>query len=196
MNHETSTIPPNARDVSMSMAQVNILAIPVALVPVLFFGGLFVLVNGWGAVPHAVGLFRKPVILLLLLAGGIVLHELLHGAAWAFYGKKPLTAITFGIHWATATPFAHCTEPLRVDAYRIGALVPAILLGIGPTLLAIFAGVHWLLFPGLIFTAAAAGDFLVVWMLRSAHSAQMVQDHPDRAGCFLFDHDTSEESSE
>lgn len=195
MNHETSPIPPNARDVTMSMAQVNILAVPVAIVPVLFFGGLFVLVNGWGAVPHAVGLFRKPVILLSVLAGGIVLHELLHAAAWAFYGEKPLTAITFGIHWATVTPFAHCTEPLRVDAYRIGALTPALLLGIGPALLAIFTDAHWLLFPGLIFTAAAAGDFLIVWMLRSARSTQMVQDHPDRAGCLLFDHVPSEEST-
>ncbi len=187
-------VPPNGRDVTMSMAQVNLLAIPVAVVPVLLLGGLFVLVNGWGALSSSLALFRQPVTFAAVLIGGIVTHELLHGAAWAFYGNKPLTAITFGIHWVTLTPYAHCREPLRAEAYRLGALAPALILGICPALLAIFAGMYWFLFPGLIFTAAAAGDFLIVWMLRGVRSSQMVLDHPRRAGCIVYDHISSEES--
>jgi len=187
MDQQSSSIPANARDVSMSMARVNLLAIPVAIVPVLLLGSLFVLVNGWGAVSHSLALFRHIVYLVLIIAGGVVAHELLHGAAWAWYGHKPLTAITFGIHWPTLTPYAHCTVPLQAAAYRIGALTPALLLGVGPTLAAIFTEAHWLLFPGLVFTAPAAGDFMVVWMLRTVRSTQLVQDHPDRAGCLVYD---------
>ena len=187
MNQQSPAIPANARDVSMSMARVNLLAIPVAIVPVLLLGSLFVLVNGWSAVSQTAALFRKPVLLLVVLVGGVVLHELLHAAAWAAYGRKPLTSITFGIHWPTLTPYAHCTVPLQADVYRLGALTPALLLGIVPSLLAVFAGIHWLFFPGLVFTIAAAGDFLIVWMLRGVRSTQLVQDHPDRAGCLVFD---------
>ena len=194
MNQQSPAIPANARDVSMSMARVNLLAIPVAIVPVLLLGSLFVLVNGWSAVSQTVALFRKPVLLLAVLAGGVALHELLHAAAWAAYGQKPLTSITFGIHWPTLTPYAHCTVPLQADVYRLGALTPALLLGIIPSLLAIFAGIYWLFFPGLVFTIAAAGDFLVVWMLRGVRSTQLVQDHPDRAGCLVFDNTTSKGS--
>ena len=195
MNQQSPAIPANARDVSMSMARVNLLAIPVAIVPVLLLGALFVLVNGWSAISQTVALFRKPALLLVVLIGGVVLHELLHAAAWAAYGQKPLTSITFGIHWPTLTPFAHCTVPLQADAYRLGALTPALLLGIVPSFLAIVAGIYWLLFPGIIFTAAAAGDFLVVWMLRGVRSTQLVQDHPDRAGCLVFDNTATEGST-
>ncbi|MCC6397775.1 MAG: DUF3267 domain-containing protein [Bacteroidetes bacterium] len=191
---QPTSLPLNAHDVSMSMARVNILAIPVAIVPVVLLGLLFVAVNGWGGFSLTVALFRQPLTLFLVLIGGVLAHELLHGAAWAHFGNKPLTAITFGIHWPTLTPFAHCKEPLSAEAYRIGALTPALLLGIAPSLLAIFAGAHMLLFPGLVFTAAAAGDFLIVWMLRGVRSTQMVLDHPDRAGCLVYDLPPSKES--
>ncbi len=67
MNQQSPAIPANARDVSLSMARVNLLAIPVAIVPVLLLGSLFVLVNGWSAVSQAAALFRKPVLLLVVL---------------------------------------------------------------------------------------------------------------------------------
>lgn len=195
MEGQSPVIPAHARDVSMSMARVNVLAIPVAIVPVLLLGFLFVLVNGWGALSGAVVLFRKPLLLVIILAGGVVLHELLHAAAWAAYGEMPLTSIRFGIHWPTLTPYAHCTVPLQARAYRLGAVTPALLLGILPSFLATFTGMKWLFFPGLVFTAAAAGDVLVLWMLRGVHPTQMVQDHPDRAGCLVFDSLPSEGSA-
>ena len=193
-NAQPPSLPPNTHDVSMSMARMNVLAIPVAIVPVLLLGFLFVAVNGWGGFSHAAALFRRPLALFLVLIGGVLAHELLHGAAWAHFGRKPLTSISFGIHWPTLTPFAHCREPLSVEAYRIGAVTPALLLGIGPSVLAIFTGAHVLLFPGLVFTAAAAGDFLILWMLRGVRSTQMVLDHPDRAGCLVYDLPPSKES--
>lgn len=185
--NDSSTIPPGGRDLSLSMKQVNLMAIPLAAIPALILVFLYAAVQGWGGFHAAASIFRQPVALILILAIGIILHELLHGAAWAHYGQKPLSCITFGIHWATLTPYTHCRETLTVEAYRIGAIVPAILLGFIPSMLAIFYGVGWLLFPGIIFTAAAAGDLLIIWLLRKEPAAALVLDHPSRAGCLVFD---------
>lgn len=180
-------IPPGGRDLSLSMRQVNLMAIPVAVIPALLIVLLYAGVHGWGGFKGTVSIFRQPGISLTILAGGIILHELLHGAAWAYYGQKQLSAITFGVHWATLTPYAHCREALTVEAYRIGALVPAIVLGLLPSLLAVFGGIPWLLFPGILFSAAAGGDLLIIWLLRKERGTSMVLDHPDRAGCIVYD---------
>jgi hypothetical protein len=183
----SSTLPPGGRDLSLSMKQVNLMAIPLAAAPALIIVFLYAAVQGWSGFHAAASIFRAPVSLALILICGIILHELLHAAAWAHYGQKHLSCITFGIHWATLTPYTHCRETLTVEAYRIGAIVPAILLGLIPSALAIFSGFGWLLFPGIIFTAAAAGDMLILWLLRKEPPSALVLDHPSRAGCLVFD---------
>jgi hypothetical protein len=169
------------------MRQVNLMAIPAALIPAAIIILAYAGMHGWSGFRAAVVIFRQPALFFTILAGGIVLHELLHGAAWAYYGQKPLTAITFGVHWPTLTPFAHCRELLTAEAYRIGALTPAVLLGFIPSALAIFGGMPWLLIPGMLFTVAASGDLLIIWLLRHERRTALVLDHPDRAGCIVYD---------
>jgi hypothetical protein len=186
---------PEWRDVSLSMRQVNLMAIPVALIPAAIIVVLYAAVNGWAAFRYAAGIFRAPGLALAILVGGILLHELLHGAAWAWFGHRPLSAITFGIHWPTLTPYAHCRDAMTVEAYRIGAATPAVVLGLVPSALAIFGSMHWLLFPGILFTAAAGGDLLILWLLRHEHHAAMVRDHPDRAGCLVHDPPSTQDAN-
>ncbi len=165
----------------------QILSIPFALAPLLIAVVPFLLLHGWDGFFRAAVIFRHPWILSIVLFGGIVLHEMLHGAAWAHFGNKPLTTIRFGIQWKVLTPYAHCPEPLEARAYRLGAMTPAFLLGIVPVALATTTGPVWLLFPGLLFLVAAAGDFLILWLLRGVRPTQRVLDHPDRAGCLIYD---------
>ncbi len=123
---------------------------------------------------------------LAALVGGIVLHEALHGLAWALFGRTPWSAIRFGFQWKTLTPYAHCREPMTVRAYRIGAAAPGVVLGLIPAALGLLAG-HGLLFLfGFLFTVAAAGDALILWLLRQARPGWLVVDHPDRVGCYLL----------
>jgi hypothetical protein len=183
------------KDVSLSMRQVNLMAIPVALIPAVAIVLLYAGVNGWASFRFAAAFFRSTWFALAILIGGIILHELLHGAAWAYFGRRPLTAIKFGIHWATLTPYAHCRDAMTVEAYRIGAATPAIVLGLLPSALAIFGGMHWLLFPGILFSAAAGGDLLILWLLRHEHGTALVRDHPDRAGCLVHDPQSSQDDN-
>ncbi|HET6528317.1 MAG TPA: hypothetical protein VFG39_06165, partial [Balneolaceae bacterium] len=46
----------------------------------------------------------------------------------------------------------------------------------------------WLLGFGLLFTLAAGGDILILWLLRKVDDGLLVQDHPDLVGCVVLGH--------
>lgn len=123
---------------------------------------------------------------LLILLGGIVVHELIHGITWAMYAKSGFRSIRFGVLWKMLTPYCHCKEPLQVRHYMIGALMPAIILGFAPAVLAMALGSAKLLAFALFFTVAAMGDFMIIQLIRKEPAGTLVLDHPSEAGCYVF----------
>lgn len=121
-----------------------------------------------------------------ILLFGIIAHELIHGITWSLFTRNGFKSIKFGVLWKMLTPYCHCKEPLRVRQYIIGAVAPAIFLGFVPAVLAIFIGNFGLLVFGIVFTMAAAGDFLIINLLRNENKDDFVQDHPSEAGCYIY----------
>jgi|SRR5690606_38734670 len=117
---------------------------------------------------------------------GIILHELIHGIFWAMFTKNGFKSIKFGVLWKMLTPYCHCTEPLKVKQYIIGAIAPAVILGFIPSILALFNGSLGLLIFGMFFTMAAAGDFLIINLIRKENKNSLVQDHPTEAGYYIY----------
>jgi hypothetical protein len=64
--------------------------------------------------------------------------------------------------------------------------MPAIILGIIPSLAAIILGNPGLLVFGMFFTLAAGGDFLIINLLRNESKDDLVLDHPSEAGCYIY----------
>lgn len=128
----------------------------------------------------------KIVLFVVLFIIGIILHELIHGLFFGLFAKNGFKSIRFGVMWQYFTPYCHCKEPLMIKHYVIGALMPALLLGIIPAVISLFNGSMLFLIFGVFFTGAAAGDFMVVWILRKEDSTTYVQDHPSEAGCFVY----------
>lgn len=167
------------RSFSMTRANIYVLAMTVPI-GAAFFVPYYLLWGGFGTggwnLLGAVALFL----------GGVVIHELLHGITWMIAGDASPGSVKFGVQWKALTPYAHCTRPLEVSAYRWGAAVPGIVLGIVPGIAAIAIGSPgWLVF-GFLFTLAAGGDALILWMLRDVPGGALVEDHPTRAGCYVL----------
>jgi len=175
------------RDVSLSIRKVNIMAIPMALLPLLAVGVPFLLI--WGGSRLLFGgreLFHWYVFLPACVVG-VVAHEVIHGISWAVLGGKPVSSIRFGVQWKALTPYAHCSEPMPASAYRWGAAMPAIVLGVIPALIGLATGNGgWAIF-GILFLIAALGDCIVLWMIRDVPANVLVEDHPQRAGCYVYD---------
>ena len=129
---------------------------------------------------------QQSLLFVLLFIVGIIIHELIHGFFFGLFTKNGFKSIRFGVMRQMLTPYCHCKEPLKIKHYFLGALMPALLLGVVPAVISLFIGSGLLLLLGVIFTGAAAGDFMVVWILRKEHPETYVQDHPSEAGCFVY----------
>ena len=196
--NQTTEYPEDAkRDLSISMGKANLYGIALMVPGVLLLALPYVAIWGWEAfgnawnttlaldnVPAALGVF----------AVGIVLHELIHGLSWMYFGKKPRSAITYGFKLKTLTPYAHCVEPMDVRAYRLGAAMPGLILGVLPWLAAVVSGNGAVLIFGFVFTLAALGDAMILWLIRDVAPGSLVLDHPTQAGCYVIDPDDREES--
>jgi Putative zincin peptidase len=175
----------NKRDLSISMIRANIVALFIMVPVAIMQFNLFNILHGVGKMEITLNLFRLLLFLVLLIAS-IVVHELIHGFTWVVFGKKPFSAVKFAVQWKTLTPYAHLTEPVDVNTYRIGGFMPGFVLGIIPFILSLVFGDGNLLWFSAIQTAVASGDWLVLWIIRNVRSGTQVEDHPFRAGCYVY----------
>ena len=173
----------NKRDLSISMARANIVVMFVSIPVAILQFAIFVMVHGLRKMETtlSIGLFLGVLFL------GVLAHELIHGLAWVIFGRKPFSTIKFGFQWKTLTPYAHLKEPAEINAYRIGGFMPGFFLGILPYIMSIVLGDGNLFWFGLIHTAAAGGDWLILWLIRNVKAGSQVEDHPTNAGCYVIE---------
>jgi len=122
-----------------------------------------------------------------LFVVGVLAHELVHGVTWKVVGRLPWKDIRFGVQLKTFTPYASPTVPMRARAYRIGVMMPLMVVGLIPFVVGLIFGYSQLAVFGMIFTFVAGGDLAVLRAMRSVASSAWVQDHPERAGCYVVD---------
>lgn len=121
----------------------------------------------------------------LLFVAGLLAHEFVHGLTWKLVGRVPWRHIQFGVQPRTFTPFAHVTTPLPARAYRWGTVMPLLAVGLLPFLVGLALDrPAWTAF-GMVFTFVAGGDLAVLWTLRGVSGRALVQDHPERVGCYV-----------
>lgn len=129
-------------------------------------------------------------VLLALMFVGIVVHELIHGLTWTYFAKNGWKSISFGVMWKMLTPYCHCDEPMSIPGYMCGAMMPCVVLGVIPAVVALFIGSLPLLAWGVFFIAAAGGDIWMTWLLTKENPKSMVLDHPSEAGFYILDEES------
>lgn len=178
---------PEPRDVSISMERANSVAL--LLLPVFTIALLapFVGVWGWGALKEGgADVFRLWVFVPGFLAA-IVVHEGLHALGFLLFGRAPPDSVHFGVHRPTMSPFAGCHVPLTVRAYRGAVALPALVLGAAPWIWGMTTGAGWGVVGATVMTIAAAGDIMVLWIVRGLPGNARVMDHPERVGCRIIE---------
>ena len=166
---------------TVSLLTANILSIVFTLVPIAV--GV-VLIHYMVPDAHFNNLRFRVLIILLSLAVGIVVHELIHGITWLLVTHQTFRHLHFG--FMIGNPYCHIDTPMSKLGYVAGALMPLFLLGVLPYVLSIFAGSYLWMLIGSIFIGTAAGDILIVWAIRKEPSSTLVYDHPSEAGCYIY----------
>lgn len=182
------------RKETINIATANVVSIGILLISAIVLYAIFFMIydsRDWfnaetrdSMVDNFVTSYLKFMVVLVV---GIIVHELIHGLTWGLYAKSKFKSISFGVMWKMLTPYCHCSEPLKVPHYAIGALMPLITLGLIPAVVAICLGSLFWLNMSIIFIAAAAGDIMVVWKLRKENRNNMILDHPTEAGYLVYE---------
>jgi hypothetical protein len=174
---------PGAGDSTMSVARANLVALAWLPVSGLLAAAPFAVL--WGpdrlrTLPAALPALPAG---LVLVAAGVLVHELLHAGGFLLFGRAPRGQVRIGFQRRTLTPFASCGAPVTASAYRAAGLLPGVVLGGLPLLAAWATGsAPWLLW-GWAMLALAGGDVAAVWAMRSVPGDAMVVDDPRLVGC-------------
>ena len=171
------------RDLSISLEKANVVVIFISIPVIILQFAMFLMLHG----ADRLKLEGSPVVLILAVLLGILIHEWIHGFSWMILGRKSLSAIKFGFQWKTLTPYAHLEEPVEVNAYRLGAFMPGFILGILTYGLSLVLGNGDLFWFSLLHTSASGGDWLILWLIRNIKSGVLVEDHPTQAGCYVLE---------
>jgi len=171
---------PKAEENTMGLGKVNLIAILMMIPLTALIVSPFILIWDYDTFKIGKEVFDDHIILFLLI--GIVIHELLHGLTWGHFASRGLKSIKFGVKWKYLTPYCHCKEPLKVKHYKIGGAMPLVIMGIIPSIIGIIIGHGGVLTFGIIFTWAAGGDIIALYMLRKLDDDVYVSDHPSKMG--------------
>ncbi|MFB6286364.1 MAG: DUF3267 domain-containing protein [Candidatus Bipolaricaulia bacterium] len=168
-------------ELAVSTARAQLVSLPIAAVLMLLITIPYGAIHGPEQVGQ-IGRFFSNWSWIPTLLGGIIVHELLHGLTWAWASNHSMASVTMGVQWKSLTPYAHISRPIPAHAYRLGAAMPLIVLGLLPYLASLVLVDGWLLGFSLVFTIAAAGDVLILGLIRHVDSDHWVKDHPTKAG--------------
>ena len=172
---------------TIGIVAANVIAIVVMVILLAIAIPTFILTH-----PECEFVLGLPELLIFIVAllALIVVHELIHGLTWSFFTPNGFADIEFGIMMDSLTPYCACGAPLAKGPYILGALMPLIVLGIIPTIVAYAIGSMLLLYIGLIMTVSAMGDIMIVIKIlrfKSDAAEILLYDHPTEAGSVIFE---------
>lgn len=173
------------KEYTISEGKANLLSflffIPVFLitwVPYYFLWDLDFVINGSDIYNFLYGLLWC----IIAFSISIVLHEFIHGFVWSRFTKNGWKSIKFGIVWKSLLPFCHCIEPLKASQYKLGLLMPTMILGILPIIYSLITGSFDLLFYGFLMLLGGIGDIIIFFMMGKVKSDTVIKDHPSKIG--------------
>lgn len=175
-------------DLTVSVVKANVYAIITSLPFILIFLGLFFIINGKPVIGESS--FVTFIVFWVAYFVSIVVHELIHGITFSIFAKNHWKDIDFGVVWSMLTPYCTCICPIKKSGYLLALLMPGIVLGIIPSIVALFIPSVFLLLFGLLMIVGAGGDLLICFMIikhKSKKKEMLFLDHPTEVGVLLFE---------
>lgn len=173
------SIPPHRLPVWLIPLSIIMLIVP--LFPYVFANGVQTTLNNVWAV------WLLPVFVVMILA-----HEAVHAIAWKYASKLSWSQFKFGFAWKALAPYCHAKAPMSVRAYRIGAIMPSIITGLIPLIIAYLLNSPPMMLVGGVMISAAVGDVFVLWTVRNVPENAQLLDHSSHVGCIALIPETNE----
>lgn len=174
-------------DLTITVLYANVMAIVTAIPFAILFGLLFYFTGH--SFDLNIGTMGSFLIAISFLVS-IVMHEGIHGLFWGIFAKNHFKDIEFGFIAEYLTPYCTCKSPLNKVQYIIGGIMPTVILGIIPCIVAVCIGYAPVLYFGLIMIWAGGGDMTILLnILKNKFKGKEVLflDHPYECGTVVFE---------
>jgi len=112
---------------------------------------------------------------------GIFVHEWLHAISFRIFGGVTKESISYRRQWKTLDIQTMCAAPMTAGAYRIAALMPALLMGLVPAAISLAYGIGWLAVWSVLALNSVTSDIVSVWAIRSMGNSERVFMNVDPA---------------
>ena len=154
---------------------------------------LFFLLRGDKLVagPNVDTLWRDYALFIGAMLLAIPVHELIHGLTFCVFTEGKFKSLAFGFNRQALAPYCNCSEALTKGQYLTGLLMPCLLLGIIPSILAVALHSGYLLIFGAVMNMSAGGDLLIAQLLlrHKPQNETLYIDHPTKIGLSCFEKD-------
>lgn len=178
-NKQEYTFEITKRRINIMVSVCTVVALLLFLVPFLFI---------WGSQLSAPSIYGVGLLLVAFWLG-MIAHEVIHALGWMAWGKVAWKQLRFGLDLSKGVAYAHSKVPMDIRGYKIGLVLPWIVLGVIPAMIGVVVGSGYLLAYGIIFFGASCGDLLLLWHARKLSSGTYVLDHPSDMGFYIVDQD-------
>ena len=119
---------------TVSTARANGLGLLAVLPAAAAFAAWFILRNGVTMLTEVSVI--EIILIAVLFAGLIFVHEGLRGVTWAIFAPKHFKEVEFGFSRQQLMPYCWCGAPLTGRQYLLGSLMPLAVLGVIPCMAA------------------------------------------------------------
>jgi hypothetical protein len=116
--------------------------------------------------------------MLSIIIGGF-LHEVIHAIFFAPFLPSKFKGLKFGYMKEKMALYVHLKEPISIAGFRIGLIMPAVILGVLPIIYGLLFGYLSILLFGILLTAASIGDLLLLAKTFHLNSRFIIKDLPD-----------------
>ncbi len=189
MNSTNSSSQVEQRECTLGGIKANLLSIGIIIPPGALLAFMF-----WSMWDHQITAYTvfgpihaHPYVTIGVLLAGMVAHELIHGATFSLFTDDGVKSVKFGFQWKAFAPYCHCKVPLESRHYKTALIMPGLLLGVLPSIIGLGTGSVMTFAYGWIFTLAAGGDLLMLVLLKDVNPYSLVQDHPEKIGCLIYE---------
>ena len=177
-------------EITIDVIKANIYAIGFFAIFAVIFGLLFHM-NGYDfEFEFFANSLLGLVVFIVSLVVSIIVHELIHGLTFGAFAPNHFKTVQFGFIKENLTPYCTCAEPLKKYQIILAMAMPCIVLGLIPSIIAVFNGSFDLLLYGLIMIGSAGGDLTIIYLILKNPSKKkdvIYRDHPTEVGSVMFD---------
>ena len=114
---------------------------------------------------------------ILVIVSSAVMHELLHLLGWKMGGHVPAKAISWVPTWRKLGIRVRLHTAVPAAIYRLGVVLPALVLGVVPVTCGLLTGNGLLLLWALFFLLECFSDFTALFATASVPSSAHVLEH-------------------